>query len=99
MVDVNDGNMKHTFAAHTAMGWLEFKEKANSYFDKVSDDVCLGCWYSGTRESRKLTVLKCDEDWKKAMDKMREKALSAKLRAAAMEVEQVVSDALLMYWK
>ena len=99
MVDANNSDMTNTFAAHTAMGWLEFLEKATSHLDKPSDDA-ESIWYrfGGKRDKCTLIKIGCESDWGEVMDALRQRALAAKWIAVSIQVQNTVSDAL-SRWK
>ncbi len=94
MVDVTTDGVKHAFSAHTGMGWQDFQERAQGHFNMARDDVQLGYRLSG-EQRRMIWPLSCESEWNNAMKKMGEKAKAARTRAAAMELANMVSDALL----
>ena len=97
LVHVDDNSVKHSFTAHTAMGWIEFLEKAGAQFKNRQDgaNIRLGYRFTGSGELRHFSQLECEYDWNLVMTRMREKANSARFRAAALEIKNMVSDALL----
>ncbi len=94
MVDVTTDGVKHAFSAHTGMGWQDFQERAQGHFNMAHDDVQLGYCLSGKQRCM-IWPLSCESEWNNAMKKMGEKAKAARTCVAAMELVNMVSDALL----
>ena len=97
LVHVDDNSVKHSFTAYTAMGWIKFLEKADAQFKNRQDgaDICLGYHFIGRRELQHFLQLKCKYDWNLMMTKMQEKANLAQFHAAALEIKNMVNDAIL----
>ncbi|KAH9166218.1 hypothetical protein EDB89DRAFT_1910841 [Lactarius sanguifluus] len=85
MVDVTDSHLKHTFCAHTGVGWKDFEERAKGQFDLARDDVRLAYCLNGEKRHA-MTHLSCESDWNTAMVRMREKVVSVRTCAVAMEL-------------
>jgi hypothetical protein len=89
VVDVNDGHVRRAFTANTNTAWIEFVTKAHQHFDRPRDDVRLG--YRITGDSRAMSYLSCDFEWKAALERVKQKILASRTRAVSMELKNMVS--------
>ena len=72
------------------MTWDDFKGRTYSQLDLKAGDVRLG--YRISTESRRWMALTCEADWNIAVKRLQEKASSARTRAAALELKNMVSN-------
>ncbi|KAI0288225.1 hypothetical protein BC826DRAFT_1107919 [Russula brevipes] len=91
MVEVTDDHTRNTFEAHTDMVWREFIEEAHGHINKPREDVRFG--YRVRGESRPMSYLTCESEWKVALDHMKERVLAARTRAVCMELKNMHESA------
>jgi hypothetical protein len=87
-VDVLDEKMIQSFTCQTDKTWREFSEEAYSYFTAPRSEVWLG--YRCNRESA-TAYLRTEQQWAKALVRLRGKMRAARKLPVTIEVKNVVS--------
>ena len=88
-VEVKDAHIKRMFQARTDMTWQDFSEIAYERFRKPRDDVLIGYKIAG--DAGGVTELTSEPEWNNAIIRVMEKINTARTRAVAMEIRNMVS--------
>ena len=84
-----DDHIKHAFTAQTNITWPNFREEVLSYLNRPGSEVRIVFRISG--EGGAWADLASEGDWASAIAWLVGKVQSARTRAAAMEIKDMVS--------
>lgn len=88
-VDVSDGEARREFVAETDMTWEVFHAKVLRYLESAAGKVELTCKVSG--DTGKAGQMKGEEDYRSALERVRQRAQNARTRAVSLEIKNIVS--------
>ncbi|KAM6497032.1 hypothetical protein JOM56_007505 [Amanita muscaria] len=86
-VDVSDGEARQEFVAETDMTWEVFHAKVLRYLESAAGKVELTCKVSG--DTGKAGQMKGEEDYKSALERVRQRAQNARTRAVSLEIKNI----------
>ena len=92
LIEIIEGNIKHTFEARSDMSWKDFKDRVIARLGAM--DVCLN--FHLNVDSRAWSNLSCEADFVDTMASVGDKCPMWLTRELVMEVKNMVSNWLSM---